>query len=241
MGGEVFRAATNLYFDYHNNALVNNTSGAINFLVKTGVLTVPMDYLAEYPDNITVTKDKIFNILYPYSIGSKIHFYEGIVCGGILCPGIVYNVIENMMDVTLEYLRQNPKMDDLSNTFDFQSMRDIDELDNEERCAIRNRWTSCLNDQAMRLAAEANAAEAQAAAEVEANKAKSMPMGNVKKLQNAPSSSLSGAGVGTSSSSGLGNYNRANDNSMGGGEGNNNKTKGRKGVVSKLSKLSLFD
>ena len=32
--GEMLRSATRLYYDYYNNGMVNNTSGAVNFLIE---------------------------------------------------------------------------------------------------------------------------------------------------------------------------------------------------------------
>ena len=253
MGGEIFRAATKLYYDYHNNALVNNTSGAINYLAKIGVLTQQHqpNYYHSNANN-QIKRDDIFNILYPYTIGTKIHFGER----------NVYHAIEVMMDCTLDFLRNDPSLDATHNTFDYHKLKDMDERGYEERCSIRNYWAQEMNAEAVKLVA------ATAAAEAEANKTKSTVVGNKKKKkkklslspkrspQDAPPNGEGGTSSGKKKKNnniankktkkkGLSNYNRANDknNKPGSGGGTsigNHKAKG-KDITSKLSKLTLFD
>ena len=255
MGGEIFRAATKLYYDYHNNALVNNTSGAINYLAKIGVLTQQQHQPNYYHSNANnqIKRDDIFNILYPYTIGTKIHFGER----------NVYHAIEVMMDCTLDFLRNDPSLDATHNTFDYHKLKDMDERGYEERCSIRNYWAQEMNAEAVKLVA------ATAAAEAETGKTKSAVAGNKKKKkkklslspkrspQDAPPNGAGGTSSGKKTKKnnnsankktkkkGLSNYNRANDknNKPGSGGGTsigNHKAKG-KDITSKLSKLALFD
>lgn len=139
VAGEIFRAATKLYYDYYNNALVNNTSGAINYLAKAGVLPTTKPQ-SDNNDGV------IFGTIYPYTIGAKINLGE---------LDILY-AIETMMDRTLVFLREHPKLEITPNTgalrVDYHNFRDRDEKVCMERCAIRNKMAAEMNADAKKWA-----------------------------------------------------------------------------------------
>lgn len=109
--------------------MVNNTSGAINYLAKAGVLP---------PKN--GTNDNIFRTIYPYTIGSKIHFGE---------LDVLY-AMEALVDRTLEFLSSNPELDATANSTDYHDLRDADAMQGMDRCVIRNRMAREMYDRAAR-------------------------------------------------------------------------------------------
>ena len=127
VAGEIFRAASKVYYDYWNNALVNNTSGALNYLAKTGAIDREGD---------------VFVTIYPYTIGAKINFGEE----------DVLRAVEKMVDRTLEFLKEHPKLDIAPNVgpalVDYHDLRDGDRKASMERCVIRNRMAMEMNAEA---------------------------------------------------------------------------------------------
>jgi hypothetical protein len=145
--------------------MVNNTSGALNYLVENGVL-----YRASSSSSKTSTlrdrdasasavvasasvgrrevivpyDDEIYDILHPYTIGAR-----------ILLDGSDYNdvarTVESLMDRTIEYIRATPKLDVISNTADYNNLREADVVTCIERCAIRNQRAQELSTQGMVL------------------------------------------------------------------------------------------
>ena len=253
MGGEIFRAATKLYYDYHNNALVNNTSGAINYLTKIGVLTQQQHQPNYYHSNANnqIKRDDIYNMLYPYTIGTKIHFGER----------NVYDAIEIMMDCTLDFLRNDPSLDATHNTFDYHKLKDTDERGYEERCSIRNYWAQEMNAEAVKLVAatakaEGNESRSAVVANKKKKKKKKLSLSPKRSPQDAPPNGDGATSPGgkkkknnnsankKTKKKGLSNYNRANDKNnkpkRGGGGTSSINGKGND-ITSKLSKLALFD
>jgi len=156
VAGEIFRAATKIFYDFHNNAMVNNTSGALNYLVENGVLYRPR--APEGASSKTTLRreaaacgrrevivpydDEIYDILHPYTIGAR-----------ILLDGNDYNdvarTVESLIDRAIEYIRATPKLDIMSNTIDYNNLREADVVTCIERCAIRNRRAQEMNTQEM--------------------------------------------------------------------------------------------
>src|SRR6056300_255501 len=86
VGGEMMRAANRLVYDFYNNGMGNNTSGAINYLDRQGVMD---------RDNTNV-----FGVIYEYTRG---RVYSGGYNGDSL-----QTAIEKMMDMTIEQLLNQP-------------------------------------------------------------------------------------------------------------------------------------
>ena len=120
--------------------MVNNTSGAINYLAKTGVLVPATNVQC----NDSTTEYNVFSTIYPYTIGAKIHFDEL----------EIYHAIETMMDRTLEFLCSNSKLEISPNSFDYHNLRDKDVKMCLERCDIRNRMAYEMDSEALRWAKE---------------------------------------------------------------------------------------
>ena len=126
--------------DFHNNAFVNNTSGAINYLVKAGVvLSTPSSPVTTQHD---CSNSNIFSIVYPYTIGTFIFFGE---------PEL-RAAIETLLDRTIEFLSAHPELDIASNATDYHSLCDREEKVCMERCAIRNRMAQEMNVEALKWA-----------------------------------------------------------------------------------------
>jgi len=88
VGGEMMRAANRLVYDFYNNGMGNNTSGAINYLDRQGVMD---------RDNTNV-----FGVIYEYTRG---RVYSGGYNGDSL-----QTAIEKMMDMTIEQLLNQPEL-----------------------------------------------------------------------------------------------------------------------------------
>jgi hypothetical protein len=98
VAGELIRAAGRLNWDFYNNGMGNNTSGAINFLKHHGVVN-----------------SKTFSTIHKYSRGE---LYEGNFGADRL-----HNAIIRMTDRTVEFIIDSPDLESLDNTanlFDFQ-------------------------------------------------------------------------------------------------------------------------
>ena len=98
VAGELIRAAGRLTYDFYNNGMGNNTSGAINFLKHHGVVD-----------------SKTFSAIHEYSRGA---LYEGNYGADRL-----HNAIIRMTDRTVEFILANPDLESLDNTdnlFDFE-------------------------------------------------------------------------------------------------------------------------
>jgi hypothetical protein len=110
---EIFRAATKLYYDFYNNGMVNNTSGAINFLLYAGVFTSP--------------QDQDFALIHPYTIGSRVYLNEN----------DLRFAMERMLDHTIAFLLAKPELA-LPNDMDYLEFTQKTEMNNLDRCTMRN-------------------------------------------------------------------------------------------------------
>ncbi len=111
---EIFRAASKLYYDCWNNGMVNNTSGAVNFLLYVGVFASQND-----PD---------FAAIYPYTTGSKIYLNE---------MGLRFTM-ERMLDRTIAFLKSNEEFDNVANDLDYLDFTQKSEMRSLDRCTARN-------------------------------------------------------------------------------------------------------
>jgi len=111
---EIFRAATKLYYDFWNNGMVNNTSGAVNFLLYAGV------FKSE--------QDQDFAVIHPYTIGLRIYLSEV----------DLRFTMERMLDRTIEFLLANHELDALPNDMDYLEFSQQSEINNLDRCTMRN-------------------------------------------------------------------------------------------------------
>jgi len=113
LAGELVRAAAKLRYDFYNNGMGNNTSGAINFLGEFGVFP-------EYFDDETF---------------STIHYYtRGRTYTGRYNNDNLHSAIDSMLERTVEYVDTNELA--LKNTTDFPDMYDLgeDDIDFCEEC-----------------------------------------------------------------------------------------------------------
>ena len=104
LAGEVVRAAAKLRYDFYNNGMGNNTSGAINFL----------------RDN-SVVSHKTYDTIYDFSRG---RIYKG---NYNLNDGL-HKAIEEMSQNVIDMVSRNPVMGSIKNEvdmFDFED--DFDE------------------------------------------------------------------------------------------------------------------
>jgi len=134
---EIFRAATKLYYDFWNNGMVNNTSGAVNFLVVAGVFHSQ--------------KDQDFAVIHPYTIGSRIYLNE---------MGL-RSAMERMLDRTVAFLLANDELDTLPNDTNYLDFSQQSEVINLDRCTMRNIHFLRMNE-SVASTAEVAAAEVEA-------------------------------------------------------------------------------
>ena len=93
LAGELIRSASRLGYDFYNNGMGNNTSGAVNFLREKGAI-----------DRDT------YDTIYEYTRG---RLYNGNYNGDALQVAI-----EHMVDMTCEFIERNPALETISNTED---------------------------------------------------------------------------------------------------------------------------
>lgn len=111
---EIFRAATKLYYDFWNNGMVNNTSGALNYLLYAGVFQTQ--------------NDQDFAVIHPYTIGSRIYLNE---------MGLRFTM-ERMLDRTIAFLLSNVDLENSKNDVDYLDFSQQSEMSNLDRCTVRN-------------------------------------------------------------------------------------------------------
>lgn len=117
VGMEMIRAACKLSYDFYNNGMGNNTSGAVNFLNEKSVLD-----------------DETYDNIYEYSRG---RVYEGRFKGDSLQVSI-----EKMIDMVCSMIINNPQLLTIENTEDM-----FDYEDEEQNfcdacgCVTENGWT----------------------------------------------------------------------------------------------------
>jgi hypothetical protein len=116
VAGELIRSVSRLGYDFYNNGMGNNTSGAVNFLRQRGAID-PATHAT----------------IYPYTTGS---LYRGDYEGDAL-----QRAIESAVDQTVEMIVRNPQLTSMENRedmFDYEdemqydSWEDEDEYDEEE-------------------------------------------------------------------------------------------------------------
>lgn len=105
--GELIRAANRLAYDFYNNGMGNNTSGAVNFL-----------------KHFSVIDDSVYETIYEYARG---RIYNGCYEGDRLQVAI-----EQMIDQTVEMITRNPVLITQSNTRDIFDFQDPEEYYEEE-------------------------------------------------------------------------------------------------------------
>jgi hypothetical protein len=116
VAGELIRAVSKLGYDFYNNGMGNNTSGALNFI-------------GQYP----ILEPKYFSTIYEYTRG---RLYEGSYDGDALQVAI-----EHLVDVTIEFITHNPQVMTMPNAVDMHDLSEPDEYfddddyyDEEEEC-----------------------------------------------------------------------------------------------------------
>jgi hypothetical protein len=107
LAGELIRAANRLAYDFYNNGMGNNTSGAINFLAHHGAVD-----------------PGVRDTIQPYTTGRLYHGdYEG---------DALQLAIEAMIDSTVEMIVRNPQLMTMKNTDDIFNYEDPAEYFDEE-------------------------------------------------------------------------------------------------------------
>ena len=107
LAGELIRAATRLAYDFYNNGMCNNTTGAVNFLREKGAI-----------DGHT------HEAIYSFAAGQP---YLGDYGGGALQVAI-----ERTIDMTVEMILRNPALLTMANTEDMFDYEDPEEYWDEE-------------------------------------------------------------------------------------------------------------
>ena len=99
--GELIRSAGRLKYDFYNNAMINNTSGAVNFLRQHKVIDA-----------------KTHRTIHRASIGiNDTELEKGY-------PGSLHEAINKMMDGTVKFIIDNPSLKSEPNTVDHLDMTD---------------------------------------------------------------------------------------------------------------------
>lgn len=110
LAGEVIRAATKLYYDYYNNGLCNNVTGAVDFLNKH-IDIIDYDYVWS-----VVTINEFFD-------GNKFE-------------DVLEKIVENAVEFASKEENQIPNNDNLFNygltENEFYELREEDEEDDED-------------------------------------------------------------------------------------------------------------
>jgi len=106
VAGEMIRAASKLGYDFYNNGMGNNTSGAINFLAEAGVFPTYHD-------------DETYSTIYEYTRGQV---YQGRYDGdGLQCA------IERMVNRTIEFILARPELETAPNDTDMHDLSEEDQ------------------------------------------------------------------------------------------------------------------
>lgn len=102
LAGELIRAVSRLAYDFYNNGMGNNTSGAVNFLKEYNVFENALDK---------------FNIIYEHSRGRT---YKG----NYSEDSELLIAIEYAIDSTIELILKNPKFESQPNDVDLFEFSD---------------------------------------------------------------------------------------------------------------------
>ena len=106
LAGEMVRAAARLRYDFYNNGMGNNTSGALNFLRHHSVID---KQLADY--------------VRPYTTG---RLYDGVYEGDFFQVAI-----DTIVEMTEKFVTSNPQTMTIDNATDMFEFSD-DDLEDEE-------------------------------------------------------------------------------------------------------------
>lgn len=101
LAGELIRAANKLAYDFYNNGMCNNTSGAINFLQRKNAVT-----------------SAVYNKIYEYS--------RGLIYRGDYKTDNLHLAIISMIDQTVEFIINNPNTLTTENVEDIHDYSDED-------------------------------------------------------------------------------------------------------------------
>lgn len=113
VAGELIRCANRLGYDFYNNGMGNNTSGALNMLKAKGVF-----------DNDDAG---IYETINEYTRGRMYHGqYEG---------DALHTAIEEMINRTVRFILSNPDLETQKNSEDLFDFSDEDEYYDEEEWA----------------------------------------------------------------------------------------------------------
>lgn len=93
VAGEMLRSSTRLAYDFYNNGMGNNTSGAANFLQNNNVINT-----------------ETYQVIYEYT--------RGVIYRGSYNGDALQVAIESMIDQTIEYIIANPHLITEPNTTD---------------------------------------------------------------------------------------------------------------------------
>ena len=99
VAGELVRAYSKVYYDFNNNGMGNNTSGAINFLNAKGAIC-----------------SDTYETIHPWTRG---RVYNGRYDGDSLCVAM-----ESMINETIEFILANPELEKTENTEDMFQYED---------------------------------------------------------------------------------------------------------------------
>lgn len=115
VAGELMRSVGRLGYDFYNNGMCNNTSGAANFLFEKGAI-----------------QDGTYRTIYDYTRG---HLYNGNYNGDGL-----QLAIESAVDQTVEFILNNPQLMTMENTEDmFDYEEEMQHFCEECGCELERR------------------------------------------------------------------------------------------------------
>jgi len=109
VAGEMIRAAGRLRYDFYNNGMGNNTSGALKFLREKGAID-----------------KELFEYVLPYTTG---RLYEGNYDGDFF-----HHAIDRIVEMTTKMVTYNPQLMTMENTEDMFDYSDEDDSDLDEEC-----------------------------------------------------------------------------------------------------------
>ena len=117
VAGELIRAVSKLGYDFYNNGMGNNTSGAVNFLDAKGAID-----------------RRTHSTIYDYTRGA---LYDGRYDGDSLQVAM-----ESMVDQTVEFILANPELETQANTEDMFDYSEEDQHWCDECGDEVDRWQS---------------------------------------------------------------------------------------------------
>ena len=110
VAGEMVRAAGRLRYDFYNNGMGNNTSGALKFLREKGAID-----------------KELFDYVLPYTTGRT---YSGKYENDLF-----HIAIDRIVEMTTKMVTFNPQLMTMENTEDMFDYSDEDDSDLDEECA----------------------------------------------------------------------------------------------------------